>query len=163
MWEKSRGMGVLFIVSLLLFGCGNSIQSEDDSEQPEAIHSQSQSPPLLELKIGNDAMPTFRASYSWSYYDPKEKVMVGIEMETISPTEMVNIEKARKVDKIANIELEFGESPLTYEVFVWDEAGNRNASPGNFDLSKLIGKNIFEIYAHWQQGDSSYVFALDVE
>jgi len=154
---------LLLFFSLLIFGCGNSVRSGDHPEQSEDIHSQSESPPPLELEIGDDTIRAFTWGYSWRYYDLKERSMVGIEAETIAIQEMVNLEKARKVDRNANTELEFGEPPLSYEVFVWDDAGNRNAFPGKFDLAKHEGKSIFEILAHWEQGDASYVFALDVE
>lgn len=163
MRKKNKLIGVLLFVALLLFGCGNSGQSGDHPEQSEDIHSQSQTPPPLELKIGDDAIRAFTWGYSWSYYDLEEQSMAGIEAETIAIQEMVNLEKAWKVDKNVNTALEFGEPPLSYEVFVWDEAGNRKAFPGKLDLSQHKGKSIFEIRAHWEQGDSSYVFALDVE
>lgn len=164
MWIKNKSIGMLLFVSLLLFGCGTAaVQTGDYPDQSEPIHFQSQSPPPLELKIGDETIRALRWGYSWSYYDPVEESMVGIEAETISIQEMVNIEKARKVDKSTDAKLEFGEAPLSYEVFIWDEAGNRNVFPGEFDLSRYKGKNIFEIHASWEQGDVSYVFALDVE
>ena len=162
--KKNRMIGLLLFVSLLLFGCGTAaVQPGDHPDQSEPIHSQSQTPPTLELKIGDDTIRALRWGYSWSYYDPEEESMAGIEAETVSIEEMVNLEKARKVDRNADVQLIFGETPLSYAVFDWDEAGNQRAFYGEFDLSRYEGKNIFEIRAHWEQGNSSYVFALDVE
>lgn len=161
--KKNSMIGLLLLVSLLLLGCGDSVRSGDHPEQLEDLHSQSQSPPTLELKIGDDTIRAVRGGFNWSYYDLEEKSMVGIEAESNSPHEIVNIEMARKVGKKADVQLIFGEPPLSYEVYVWDEAGNQSAFHGKFDLSRHEGKNIFEIRAHWEQGDSSYVFALDVE
>lgn len=164
MGDKYRIIVTLFIVAVLLYGCGTADeQAGDQADQSEPIHSQSQTPPTLELKIGEDTIRTFRGGYSWSYYDSEEKLMVGIEAESDSPPEMVSMDSARKVDRHAEVTLEFGEPPLSYQVFVWDEAGNRNAYPIAFDLSEHEGKTLFEIFAHWEQGSVSYAVVLDVE
>lgn len=164
MWEKFRNIVGLFTVAVLLYGCGTANkQTGDHPDQSEPIHSQSQTPPTLELKIGGDTIRTFRGGYSWSYYDSEEKSMAGIEAESDSPPEMVSMDSARKVDRHADVTLEFGEPPLSYQVFVWDEAGNRNAYPVAFDLSEHEGKTLFEIFAHWEQGQASYAVALNIE
>ncbi|TAA66224.1 hypothetical protein [Planococcus salinarum] len=164
MAKKWKGMGLLLVfVSLLLGGCGTSVQTGDQPDESEVIHSQSQSPPPLELKIGDDTFPAFRGGYSWSYYDPEEKLMAGVEAESRSPHEIANIEKGHQADKSAKVELIFGETPLSYLVFVWDAVGNQEPVSAKLDLSDHEGQNIFEIRAHWKQGDASYVFVLDVE
>lgn len=165
MAKKWKGMGCLLLfASLLLVGCGTAmVQPGDQSEESEAIHSQSQSPPPLEIRIGDDTFQAFRGGYSWSYYDPEEKMMAGVEAESRSPDEIANIEKGHQVDKSAEVELIFDETPLSYRVFVWDEAGNQEPVSAELDLSDHVGQNIFEIRAHWEQGDASYVFVLDVE
>lgn len=89
--------------------------------------------------------------------------MVGVEADSVSPHEMISTDNARKVDRHAEVTLEFGEPPLSYQLFVWDEAGNRAAYPVAFDLSEHEGPTLFEIFAHWEQGQASYVVALDVQ
>lgn len=164
MGEKLRIIVGFIIVALLLYGCGTADkQTGDQADQSEPIHSQSQTPPTLELEIGGDAIRTFRGVYSWSYYDSEEKSMVGVEASSDPPHEMISTDNARKVDRHADVALEFGEPPVSYQLFVWDEAGNRTAYPVAFDLSEHEGPTLFEIFAHWEQGQASYVVALDVE
>lgn len=164
MREKFRIIIGLFIIAVLLHGCGTADkQTGDQADQSEPLHSQSQTPPPLELKIGDDTIRTFRGGYSWSYYDSEEKLMAGIEAESNPPYEMMSTDNARKVDRHEDVALEFGEPPLSYQLFVWDEGGNRTAYPVPFDLSEHEGPTLFEIFAHWEQGQASYVVALDVE
>lgn len=160
---KVRGWLLLF-ASLLLAGCGTAaVQPGDHPDESEAIQSQSQTPPPLEIRIGDDTFQAFRGGYNWSYYDPEEKLMAGGEAESRSPNEIANIEKGHQADKNAEVELIFGEEPTSYRVFVWDEAGNQEPVSAKLDLSDHVGQNIFEIRADWEQGDASYVFVLDVE
>lgn len=164
MGEKFKIIGAFIVAAMLLYGCGMADkQAGDQADQPEPIHSRSQTPPSLELKIGDDTIQTYRGGYSWSYYDSEEKSMAGIEAESIPPHEMISTDNARKVDHHADVALEFGEPPLSYQLFVWDEAGNSTAYPAAFDLSEHEGPTLFEISAHWEQGQASYVVALDVE
>ncbi|MFC3212495.1 hypothetical protein [Planomicrobium okeanokoites] len=164
MGEKFIIIVAFIVAALLLYGCGTADEQAGDlADQSEPIHSQSQTPPALELKIGDETIQTYRGSYSWSYYDSEEKSMSGIEAESIPPHEMISTDNARKVDRHADVALEFGERPLSYQLFVWDEAGNRTAYPVPFELSEHEGPTLFEIFAHWEQGQASYVVALDVE
>ncbi|RAZ81418.1 hypothetical protein [Planococcus halotolerans] len=164
MREKFRIIVGLFTVAVLLYGCGTTDkQAGDQADQSEPIHSQSRTPPALELKIGDDTIRTFRGVYSWSYYDSEEESMVGVEASSDPPHEMISTDNARKVEPQADVTLEFGKPPLSYQLFVWDEAGNRTAYPIAFDLSEHEGPTLFEIFAHWEQGQASYVVALDVE
>lgn len=163
MWKEYGGIGFLLLVSLLLAACGTSLQAGDQPVQSESIDSQSQLPPALQLEIGDDTIRTVRGGYSWSYYDTVEGMMAGIEAEANSPHEIVNIEKGRQVDRNAEVELIFGETPLSYRIFMWDKDGNQKPISTKLNLADHEGKHIFEIRAHWEQGDSSYVVALDVK
>lgn len=164
MREKFKIIAGFISVALLLYGCGTADkQAGDQADQSEPIHAQSQTPPPLVLEIGEDTIQTYRGGYSWSYYDLEEKSMAGIEADSVSPHEMISTDNARKVDRHAEVTLEFGEPPLSYQLFVWDEAGNRAAHSVAFELSEHEGQTLFEIFAHWEQGQASYVFALDVE
>ncbi|WP_084243570.1 hypothetical protein [Planomicrobium okeanokoites] len=168
MGEKFKIIVAFIVAALLLYGCGTADeqagdQAGDQADQSEPIHSQSQTPPALELKIGDDIIQTYRGGYSWSYYDLEVKSMAGIEADSVAPHEMISTDNARKVDRHADVALEFGEPPLSYQLFVWDEAGNRTAYPVPFELAEHEGPTLFEIFAHWEQGQASYVVALDVE
>lgn len=164
MWKKIRSIGMIGVVPMLLFGCGVADeQTGDIPDQSEPVHSQSQTPPPVELQIGDDTIRTFRGGFSWSYYDTEEGLMAGIETEARSPHEIANIEKGRQVDKNADVELIFGETPLSYRIFIWDKDGNQTPISAKFDLADYKGKHIFEIRAYWEQGSASYAVALDIE
>ena len=165
MWRSYRGFGFLLLLSLVLFGCGTAgVQTGDHPEQSEPIHSQSQTPPTLELKIGDDTIRTFRGTYSWSYYDAEEKMMAGINADAESPHEMIDMDLAQKVDGNETVTLKFGEPPENYEIYVLDaESGHRSGYQIKFDLSKYEGPTLFEIFVRWEQGEASYIVALDIE
>lgn len=164
MQKAFKNIAGFILIALLLNGCGTADkQTGDQADLSEPIHAQSQTPPTLELKIGNDVVSTFRGGYSWSYYDPEEKSMAGIEAESVPLDELVNLDNARKVDRNAAVELEFGEPPLSYQLFVWDDTGSRTAYSVAFNLSEHEGPTLFEISAQWEQGEASYAFALHVE
>ncbi|MCM3609759.1 hypothetical protein M4S82_00760 [Planococcus sp. MERTA32b] len=164
MGEKFKIIGAFIVAAMLLYGCGMADkQAGDQADQSEPVHSQSKTPPTLDLEIGDDTIRTFRGVYSWSYYDSEEESMVGVEASSDPPHEMISMDNARKVDRHADVALEFGEPPVSYQLFVWDEAGNSTAYPVAFDLSQHEGPTLFEVFAHWEQGQASYVVALDVE
>ncbi|MGE7925500.1 hypothetical protein ACQKND_20265 [Viridibacillus arvi] len=100
---------------------------------------------------------------SWSYLDPKTGQTMGIEVDSLPPSEILNVENAIGVDLNKPIKLNFEKEPIEYEIRVWDNENNVNATYKNLDDVKEKGKMIYEILATWNEGRVSYVVALDIQ
>lgn len=88
---------------------------------------------------------------------------MGIEADSLPPSEILNVEDAIGVNLNQPIKLNFEKEPIEYEIRVWDNENNVIASYKDFDDVEEKGKTIYEILATWKAGRVSYVIALNVQ
>ncbi|HCG4536304.1 TPA: hypothetical protein NJY08_005159 [Salmonella enterica subsp. enterica serovar Typhi str. AG3] len=161
----------LICIIFALAGCSNSNESNgerhDDSSGSEKYRgvelTQSKKPPSLTITFDEKIIKTRLGGYNWTYIDSKTKEMVSIEAETISLTELVEIEDAVIVNLSKPITLNFEKDPLNYEIRVYDTSGENIATYNNFKEVKEKEKAIYEVVANWEEGTGSYAIALDFE
>lgn len=89
--------------------------------------------------------------------------MIGVEVESIPPTELVNIEDAVSVSLSKLATLNTKKEPLNYEIKVYDNNDNVIATYNDFKDVKEKGKSIYEILVTWEEGTAVYAIALDVQ
>lgn len=161
----------LFLVSGLV-ACSNSkasineqneISNGDEKSQGANLVTSNEKPPVLTITVGEEIINTNRGGYSWSYLDPKTGQTMGIEADSLPPSEILNVEDAIGVNLNQPIKLNFEKEPIEYEIRVWDNENNVIASYKDFDDVEEKGKTIYEILATWKAGRVSYVIALNVQ
>ncbi|MGM9943667.1 MAG: hypothetical protein ACI33M_01915 [Lysinibacillus sp.] len=139
----------------------------DAAKLKEIIHeysfSMNESPPTLTITIGEHIIQTALGLHSWSYIDRKTGEQTGIEAQSLSPTEIVNLENAKLVDLNKPINLNFEHEPDRYDIRIWSSDNKVSATYKDLSDIKEKGKIVCEILATWQQGTASYAFALDIQ
>ena len=122
-----------------------------------------ESPPALTLTIGEQTIKTSLGFHSWSYTDKKTGQQIGIQAESLPPTEVVSLDNAKLVDLNMPIHLNFEQQPDRYDIRIWGSDNKVTATYRNLSEIKEKGKVVCEILATWQQGTASYAFALDIQ
>nr|WP_106779126.1 hypothetical protein [Lysinibacillus timonensis] len=162
----------LIIVMWMLFAAGCSISNESNTIQNDALSGNekkqdvnlihTEKPPTLTITFGEKVLETRQGGYRWSYLDSKTGQLVGIEADSLPPTQSVNVEDAVKVNLSEPITLNFEIAPLNYEIRVWHN-GIIYATYNDFEDVKEKGPMVYEILVTWEQGTCSYVVALDFQ
>ena len=139
----------------------------DAAKLKEIIHEYSflmnKKPPALTLTIDEQTIKISLGSYSWGYTDEKTGQQIGVETESLSPTEVVSLENAKLVDLNKPINLNFEQQPDRYDIRIWGSDNKVTATYKDLSDIKERGKVVCEILATWQQGTASYAFALDIQ
>ena len=139
----------------------------DAAKLKEIIHEYSllmnEKPPALTLTIGEQTIKTSLGLHSWSYIDRATGEQIGIEAETLPPTEVVDLESAKLVNLTMPIHLDFEHEPDQYEIRIWSSDHKVTATYKDWSDIKEKGKVVCEILATWQQGTASYAFALHIQ
>ncbi len=151
---------IFVILSLLLTGvagCATSY-SKDQAENEEGANHFT-SPPQLTLIVDGDSYAVAQGGYSWSY-ENTDGTTVNVAADSMSPSEMVNGRNSIEVDEDTEITLQFEMDPADYKVKIWDKDNTVKAVYDKIDLSEYRGNVIYEVYANWEQGSSSYAFLL---
>lgn len=153
-----------------LVGCNSSNKGPEQNfassaheKSREVNLTQTEKPPSLTITIGKKVIKTMQGGYSWSYSDSNTGQIVYIEADSMPPTELVNVEDAVSVSLSEPITLNFEKKPLNYEIRVYDNRDVRIATHDSFKHIKEKGKAIYEIWATWEEGTSSYAVALAFE
>lgn len=105
--------------------------------------------PSFTFKIGETEIPTYN---SWSYLEEST--------EELLPLAEIDIDEAIKFDINETIRLNFGATPLKYEIRVRDD--KKHSIYTSFYEIKERGKCIVEIICYWEQGKGTYMAALDI-
>ncbi len=129
----------------------------------EYSFSMNEKPPVLTLAIGEQTIKTSLGLHSWSYIDKKTGQQIGIQAESLPPTEAVSLETAKLVDLNMSINLNFEQQPDRYDIRIWSSENKVTATYRDLSDIKEKGKVVCEILATWQQGTASYAFALDIQ
>ena len=120
-------------------------------------------PPTLTITIGEQTIKTALGLHSWSYIDRATGEQIGIQAETLSPTEVVDLDNAKLVDLTMPIHLDFEHKPERYEIRIWSSDHTVTATYKDWNDIKERGKIVCEILATWQQGTAIYAFALHIQ
>lgn len=171
--KKISLIGITLFLLSVLVACSNSkisyneqneISNGDEKLQGDnLVTSEEEKPPVLTISVGEESIITYRGGYSWSYLDPKTGQPMGIEADSLPPSEILKVENAIDVDLNKPIKLNFEKEPIEYQIRVWDNENNVIATYKDFDDVKEKGKMIYEILATWKAGRVSYVVALNVQ
>lgn len=139
----------------------------DAAKLKEIIHEYSflmnEQPPPLTLTIGEQTIKTSLGLQSWSYIDRTTGEQIGIQAETLPPTEVVDLDNAKVVDLTMPIHLDFEHEPDRYEIRIWNSDHTVTSTYTDWSDIKEKGKVVCEILATWQQGTASYAFALHIQ
>lgn len=170
--KKISLIGITLFLLSALIACSNSkasnneqneILNGDEKSQEANLVTSNEKPPVLTITVGEEIINTYRGGYSWSYLDPKTGQTMGIEADSLPPSEILNVEDAIGVNLNQPIKLNFEKEPIEYEIRVWDNENNVIDTYKDFDDVEEKGKTIYEILATWKAGRVSYVIALNVQ
>ena len=139
----------------------------DATKLKEIIHDNrfltSEQPPALTILIGEQTVQTVPGLRSWNYIDKKTGKLIGIEAESLPPTEVVSLDVAKRIDLNMPIRLNFEKAPDSYVIRTWGSDHHVISTYNDFREMKEKGKVVCEIVATWQQGTATYAFALDIQ
>lgn len=160
-----------FVMICGLIGCSNSNESKteqnDGSSSNEKNHEVSlthnKKPPSLTITVGEEIIKTQQGGYNWNYFDAKTGQTVGVEAESLPPTEIINVENAVSINLKETIKLNFENEPIKYEIVAYDENNSVFATYNDFKDVKEKGKTVYGIVATWDNGKAIYVVALDIQ
>lgn len=120
-------------------------------------------PPLPNVTIEEMKVEVIQGSYCWEGVFKKECV------DTFSPPELVKHQhvKAFVTSSESEIKIQFKNEPLenSLGVNVWRDSGIVERvliNEHSFTAPKSKGVYIYEVFARWDKGNSSYVFMIEV-
>lgn len=161
---KVKFLALVIIPFILFVGCSKDQESIVSSSNQNNNKSENtmKLPPKLTLSIDNAKIKTTLGGYNWSYFDKREEAMVSIEKETLPPTELINIENATNVNKNSIVNLEFQETPIDYQIRLWDIEDNIIDTYEEINFEEHKENLIFEVLTNYKQGKVSYYFSFNV-
>lgn len=154
-----------------LIGCSNSNEikteqsdgSNSNKKKPEVNLTHNKKPPSLTITIGEEIIKIQQVGYNWSYFDVETGETIGVEVESLPPTESINIENAVSVNLKERIQLNFENEPIKYEIKAYEKNNHLFATYNDFKDVKEKGKTIYEIVATWDNGKAIYAVTLDIQ
>ena len=159
----------MLIGVLALAGCSDideisEVDNDNGSDQTSTDVSPEEArpkPPELHIQVGEESLIPILGTYSWSV-ENEDSTFDGIEVDSVAPPELVSTMDPLQVTADTTITFNFEEEPDRYTVRIWDEDTNVLSESDMVDLSGE-GEIIYEVLAHWPQGNASYAFSLDIE
>ena len=128
------------------------------------IDQMSPKPPLPSVTVEGEKVTTVQGSYCWSGYFNSQCV------DMISPPELIKEKgiKSVSVPPQSRLKIEFKNAPIrnTLGVNKWEKNGKvKNIYIKNNILTapKEKGVYLYDIFARWEKGSSSYVFVIEVK
>ena len=150
---------IVFIALLSLFGCN---QEEIDKQEGNLPGENLHAPPSLTISVGEETIETVRGTYSWSYKHG-DGTSTGINADSAAPPDLVEGQISADVTPNTEVSLNFEETPMDYQVRIWDSENNIIGTYNEVVPSQHIGRVIYEVLANWEQGTVSYAFSLNVK
>lgn len=137
---------LMTLIGLLLTGCSTKLPT----------------PPTPALTVDGKNVPVVRGSYSWYKYGR------GINVDTVSPPELVKQLEPVPVAPGARLTIDFTYKPRTGSLLVNKWVGGQPVSQdleqGNvIVLPKQKGKYVYDFFAEWKEGSASYAFIVEVK
>lgn len=160
-------IGMPFVMLFGLIGCSHSNDIQTEQNRNEINHevnlTHNKKPPLLTITVGEEIIKAQQSGYNWRYFDEETGESVGIEVESLRPTEILHVENANSVDLKEPIQLTFEIEPIKYEIRVYNNNGRMITTYNDLKDIKEKGITIFEIVASWANGTANYVVMLDIQ
>ncbi|MBP2079941.1 hypothetical protein [Oceanobacillus polygoni] len=154
-------MFLILVLSLfIVIGCSTKYTEKETGNIEEA--NQFKTPPQLTLTVEEDSFTVAQGGYSWSY-ENIDGTTVFVEADSMPPGEIVSDKNPIEVDEDTEITLDFEMEPTDYKVKIWDANHNVLAVYDKINLSEYKGNVIYEVFANWEQGSSSYAFLLYIK
>ena len=126
--------------------------------------SVSSKPPLPTITVGDMKITTAQGTYCW------EGFLNSICVDMISPPGIVAHHdlKAVVVSPEANLKIDFKNKPKnsTLGANIWindNKADNVNLRGNILTVPNKKGVYVYDVHARWEEGDSSYVFIIEVQ
>ncbi|MCM3781784.1 hypothetical protein M3231_02250 [Neobacillus mesonae] len=121
-------------------------------------------PPQPKIRVDGKEVTSVRGSYCW------EGKFRSLCAESITPPDLMKHHELQPtvVQPEAKLFIEFEQEPLDGSMGVNQWSDNHNAVdiPLNYNMiavPKQKGIYIYDVYAHWNNGSSSYAFSVKVE
>ncbi|SDN22480.1 hypothetical protein [Bacillus sp. OK048] len=120
-------------------------------------------PPSTTITVGDKKVSVAQGSYCWRGFLNAKCV------DMISPPEIIKHQgiKPTIVSPEAELKIDFKNKPnRTIEANIWINNGETEAVPLNDNIliaPKDKGVYVYDIFAKWEKGDSSYVFVIEVK
>lgn len=156
-----------FVMIFGLIGCShsNDIKTEQNSNENnyEVNLTHNKKPPTLTITVDEEIIKAHQSGYNWRYFDEETGETVGVEVESLPPTEILHVENAVRVDLKEPIQLTFEKEPIEYEIRAYDNNRRMLTTYNDFKDVKEKGKTIYEIAANWANGTAIYIVMLDVQ
>jgi len=119
--------------------------------------------PFLTIKVAQTPVEVTEGTYCWNHFTSSECV------DMMSPTQMIdeNYLVPTAVKPGATLTYTFSRTPLkdSVELLLWEQNDEKKVplNKNVFRAPKKQGTYVYSISARWENGDASYIFAIQVK